>query len=196
MLGAHLNGAQRPRLAPVNGIGRSARPQKAAWRSVAVSKPARRTPPLAAIAEPQQMKVESPDTVLKCVRALQFLAVDATNTAGSGHPGAPMALAPAAYILWNEYMKFNPKNPGLFNRDRFVLSNGHASMLQYGLLHLFGSDVFTVRPHALLSSNVDVLYDVCWTHRAVRLGDTTGIGCAQMRRSTFDQQAARSSRLI
>jgi transketolase len=83
--------------------------------------------------------------VEKCVRALQFLAVDATNQAGSGHPGAPMALAPAAYILWNEYMKFNPKNPGLFNRDRFVLSNGHASMLQYGLLHLCGSETFTVR---------------------------------------------------
>jgi transketolase len=56
-----------------------------------------------------------------------------------------MALAPAAYVLFNEYMRFNIKNPSLFNRDRFVLSNGHASMLQYGVLHLCGSNVFTVR---------------------------------------------------
>lgn len=97
---------------------------------------------------------------MMCVRALQFLAVDATNKAGSGHPGAPMGMAGAAYVLWNEYMRFNPKNPGLFNRDRFVLSNGHASMLQYGLLHLCGSDQFTVRSDlhiCELARTIDVL---------------------------------------
>jgi transketolase len=59
----------------------------------------------------------------------------------SGHPGAPMGLAPLAHVLWKNFMRFNPKNPKWFNRDRFVLSNGHACVLQYSLLHMFGYDV-------------------------------------------------------
>ena len=115
-----------------------------------------------AVAEPQPVEKVTGDVVEKCIRSLQFLAVDATNSAASGHPGAPMALAPAAYVLFNEYMKFNPKNPGLFNRDRFVLSNGHASMLQYGILHLCGSDTFTVRPLLLrLFSDVRLPHVAC-----------------------------------
>ena len=82
--------------------------------------------PARAIAEPQAAETVSPEVAMMCVRAIQFLAVDATNKAGSGHPGAPMGMAGVAYVLWNEYMRFNPKNPGLVNRDRFVLSNGHA----------------------------------------------------------------------
>lgn len=67
--------------------------------------------------------------------------MDAVQKANSGHPGTPMALAPAAYTLWMNHLKFNPKNPGWRNRDRFVLSNGHASMLQYAMLYLTGYDL-------------------------------------------------------
>lgn len=69
--------------------------------------------------------------------------VDATFTANSGHPGAPMGMAPVAHILFNKFMSFNPQNPKWLNRDRFVLSNGHGCMLQYALLHLFGYKVST-----------------------------------------------------
>lgn len=67
--------------------------------------------------------------------------VDATFQANSGHPGAPMGMAPVAHVLFNKFMTFNPKNPDWVNRDRFVLSNGHGCMLQYALLHLFGYEV-------------------------------------------------------
>src|SRR5438552_3461435 len=64
------------------------------------------------------------------------LAMDAVEKAKSGHPGTPMALAPVAYTLWQEFLRFDCEDPNWLNRDRFVLSNGHASMLLYGLLHL------------------------------------------------------------
>lgn len=76
-----------------------------------------------------------------CINTIRTLAVDATFKANSGHPGAPMGMAPVAHILFNKFMKFNPKNPSWLNRDRFVLSNGHGCMLQYALLHLFGYDL-------------------------------------------------------
>ncbi|EFX01534.1 transketolase [Grosmannia clavigera kw1407] len=72
------------------------------------------------------------------VNTIRVLAADATAHANSGHPGAPMGMAPVAHVLFNRIMKFNPKNPKWLNRDRFVLSNGHACMLQYALLHLYG----------------------------------------------------------
>ncbi|CAG8417472.1 unnamed protein product [Penicillium salamii] len=72
------------------------------------------------------------------INSIRTLAVDATFNANSGHPGAPMGMAPMAYVLFNKFMNFNPKNPEWVNRDRFVLSNGHGCMLQYALLHLFG----------------------------------------------------------
>ncbi|KAH0545147.1 Transketolase [Glutinoglossum americanum] len=72
------------------------------------------------------------------INTIRVLAVDATFTANSGHPGAPMGLAPTAHVLFNKFMDFNPKNPKWLNRDRFVLSNGHGCMLHYALLHLFG----------------------------------------------------------
>lgn len=72
------------------------------------------------------------------VNTIRVLAADATANSNSGHPGAPMGMAPIAHVLWNQFMKFNPKNPDWLNRDRFVLSNGHGCMLQYSLLHLFG----------------------------------------------------------
>ena len=73
-----------------------------------------------------------------CINTIRALSMDAVQKANSGHPGAPMGLAPAAYILWTRVMKHNPENPGWLDRDRFVLSAGHASMLLYSLLHLSG----------------------------------------------------------
>ncbi len=77
----------------------------------------------------------------KSINTIRCLAIDAVEKANSGHPGTPMALAPAAYVLWMEHLKYNPRNPKWFNRDRFVLSNGHASILQYAVLHLVGYDI-------------------------------------------------------
>ena len=73
--------------------------------------------------------------------AIRFLAIDAVQAANSGHPGMPMGMADIAEVLWNDYLNHNPNNPKWFNRDRFVLSNGHGSMLQYALLHLSGYDL-------------------------------------------------------
>ncbi|MDE2249271.1 MAG: transketolase, partial [Xanthomonadaceae bacterium] len=73
--------------------------------------------------------------------AVRALAMDAVEAAKSGHPGMPMGMADLAEVLWNDFLRFNPANPKWFNRDRFVLSNGHGSMLQYALLHLTGFDL-------------------------------------------------------
>jgi transketolase len=73
-----------------------------------------------------------------CINTVRSLAMDAVERARSGHPGTPMALAPAAYVLWSRLMRYSPRHPEWFDRDRFVLSNGHASMLLYSLLHLTG----------------------------------------------------------
>ncbi|KAK2729546.1 transketolase [Colletotrichum kahawae] len=95
------------------------------------------------------------DNDWKAINTIRLLAVDATFNSNSGHPGAPMGMAPVAHVLFNKFMKFNPKNPKWANRDRFVLSshlrrtheltnpssNGHGCMLQYALLHLFGYGV-------------------------------------------------------
>ena len=76
-----------------------------------------------------------------CVNTVRFLAVDAVQKANSGHPGLPMGAAPMAYVLWTRYLKHNPADPDWFDRDRFVLSAGHGSMLLYGLLYLTGYDL-------------------------------------------------------
>ncbi|WP_137885904.1 transketolase [Pseudomonas sp. 2FE] len=73
--------------------------------------------------------------------AIRALSMDAVQKANSGHPGAPMGMADIAEVLWRDYLKHNPSNPEFADRDRFVLSNGHGSMLQYSLLHLTGYDV-------------------------------------------------------
>src|ERR687897_1734572 len=70
------------------------------------------------------------------INTIRTLSIDAVQAAKSGHPGAPMALAPAAYCLWQRFLRYDPEDPRWPNRDRFVLSNGHASMLLYSLLHL------------------------------------------------------------
>ncbi|KAI3971361.1 hypothetical protein MKX01_008205 [Papaver californicum] len=89
--------------------------------------------------------LEKTDTALvdKSVNTIRFLAIDAVEKANSGHPGLPMGCAPMGHILYDETMRYNPKNPYWFNRDRFVLSAGHGCMLQYALLHLAGYDSVT-----------------------------------------------------
>jgi transketolase len=79
-----------------------------------------------------------------CINSIRFLAIDAVEKAKSGHPGLPMGAAPMAFVLWDKFMRFNPKNPQWINRDRFVLSAGHGCMLQYALMHLFGYDSVSI----------------------------------------------------
>ena len=86
------------------------------------------TKPNAALSEIDKLSIDT----------LRTLAIDAVQKANSGHAGAPMALAPVAYTLWNRYLRYDPAHPHWPNRDRFVLSAGHASMLLYGLIHLAG----------------------------------------------------------
>ncbi|MSP21737.1 MAG: transketolase [Dehalococcoidia bacterium] len=76
-----------------------------------------------------------------CVNTIRALAMDAVQQAGSGHPGTAMGLAPVAYALWTRVLRYNPANPGWPDRDRFILSAGHASILQYSMLHLTGYDL-------------------------------------------------------
>ena len=73
--------------------------------------------------------------------AIRFLAMDAVQQANSGHPGMPMGMAEIAVALWANHYNHNPANPNWINRDRFVISNGHGSMLHYALLHLTGYDL-------------------------------------------------------
>src|SRR2546422_1480072 len=76
-----------------------------------------------------------------CINTIRTLSLDAVQKAESGHPGLPLGAAPMAYVLWTRFLRHNPKNPKWENRDRFVLSAGHGSMLLYSLLHLTGYDL-------------------------------------------------------
>src|SRR5690349_832520 len=78
---------------------------------------------------------------LMLANALRVLSMDAVQKANSGHPGMPMGMADIAEVLWNDFLRHNPRNPNWPNRDRFILSNGHGCMLQYALLHLTGYDL-------------------------------------------------------
>jgi transketolase len=80
----------------------------------------------------------SPKTLANAIRALSM---DAVQKAKSGHPGAPMGMADIAQVLYSEFLQHNPQNPNWPNRDRFIMSNGHGSMLPYSLLHLSGYDI-------------------------------------------------------
>ena len=75
------------------------------------------------------------------VDTLKFLSIDAIEKANSGHPGLPMGAADFAFVLWSRFLKFDPKNPHWPDRDRFILSGGHGSMLLYSLLHVSGFDL-------------------------------------------------------
>ena len=83
----------------------------------------------------------TPISERRLANAIRTLAFEAVQKANSGHPGAPMGMADIAEVLWRKFLKHNPTDPNWLNRDRFVLSNGHGSMLQYALLHLTGYDV-------------------------------------------------------
>ncbi len=80
------------------------------------------------------------DLDLLCVNTIRFLSVDTVEKANSGHPGLPLDAAPMAYVLWSKIMRYNPKNPEWYDRDRFILSAGHGSALLYSMLHLTGYD--------------------------------------------------------
>ena len=87
------------------------------------------------------MTTLTPDLRERIENTIRFLTVDAVHRANSGHVGAPMALAGVAFELWDQHLRFDPTDPAWPLRDRFVLSNGHASMLLYSLLHLYGYDL-------------------------------------------------------
>ncbi|MFW2405709.1 MAG: hypothetical protein ACN4GT_13140, partial [Gammaproteobacteria bacterium] len=87
------------------------------------------TTPTTAVSRPERIELAN---------ALRALAMDAVQAAKSGHPGMPMGMADIAEVLWNDFLKHDPSDPTWPDRDRFVLSNGHGSMLLYGLLHLSG----------------------------------------------------------
>ncbi|MDZ4700088.1 MAG: transketolase [Rhodothermales bacterium] len=89
----------------------------------------------------QELAVQTTTLTQDAINTIRFLAVDAVQKADSGHPGLPMGAAPMAYVLWQEVLKHNPANPKWVDRDRFVLSAGHGSMLLYSLLHLTGYDL-------------------------------------------------------
>jgi transketolase len=93
------------------------------------------------LATAAQIKVNRSDLDQTCINAIRVLTIDAVQKANSGHCGLPMGMAPAAYLLYTRFMRHNPKNPGWFGRDRFVLSCGHGSMLLYSLLYLTGYDL-------------------------------------------------------
>ena len=87
------------------------------------------------------------------INTIRTLSIDAIEKANSGHPGLPMGAAPMAYTLWTKHMHHNPSNPQWFNRDRFVLSAGHGSMLLYSLLHL-GAMVFQWRKSRISDNGI------------------------------------------
>ena len=87
------------------------------------------------------MNTPTPEFARQMANAIRMLAVDAVEKAKSGHPGAPMGMADIAEVLWNRHLRHNPANPHWPDRDRFVLTNGHGSMLIYALLHLTGYDL-------------------------------------------------------
>src|SRR5678809_268833 len=87
---------------------------------------------------PVQKENLNPELDQLCINTIRALTLDAVQKAESGHPGLPLGAAPMAYVLWTRFLQHNPADPDWFNRDRFVLSAGHGSMLIYSLLHLFG----------------------------------------------------------
>src|ERR1043166_9736092 len=87
---------------------------------------------------PPNVAHDGPALDILAINTIRTLCMDAVQAANSGHPGSPMGMAPTAYVLWQRFLRYDPDNPIWGNRDRFVLSAGHASMLLYALLHLTG----------------------------------------------------------
>src|ERR687895_2861854 len=90
---------------------------------------------------PVQKENSNPELDQLCINTIRALSLDAVQKANSGHPGLPLGAAPMAYVLWTKFLRHNPRNPKWQNRDRFLLSAGHGSMLIYSLLHLTGYDL-------------------------------------------------------
>src|SRR5438093_2079055 len=90
---------------------------------------------------PVQQENPNPELDQLCINTIRTLSLDAVQKAESSHPGLPLGAAPMAYVLWTRFLRHNPKNPKWENRDRFLLSAGHGSMLLYSLLHLTGYDL-------------------------------------------------------
>src|SRR6478735_10917784 len=102
------------------------------------------SPPMRPSTAPDSQAVPTPASradAQQMANAIRALSMDAVQQANSGHPGAPMGMADIAVALWGRHLRHNPADPGWFDRDRFVLSNGHGSMLIYSLLHLTGYDL-------------------------------------------------------
>ena len=125
--------------------GRVLRTPAPAGRALSAAASRRQRVVRAAAVETLEGKAAAGELLEKSVNTIRFLAIDAVEKANSGHPGLPMGCAPMGHILYDEVMRYNPKNPYWFNRDRFVLSAGHGCMLQYALLHLAGYDSVKVR---------------------------------------------------
>jgi transketolase len=126
--------SRRPDASPV-GEGASSDPSAGAPASSPTAAPLD-VPETAA-----PLELPDPGTLRLSIDAVRALSMDAVQKASSGHPGAPMGLAPAGYLLWRHHLRHNPANPQWADRDRFVLSAGHASMLVYSMLHLSGYDL-------------------------------------------------------
>src|ERR1700746_1302860 len=102
----------------------------------------------------EQVVVTGKQLETLCINTIRTLAIDAVQQANSGHPGAPMGLAPVTYCLWQQFLRYDPADPTWWNRDRFVLSNGHASMLLYAMLNL--AEVRQVGPDGKVSRELSV----------------------------------------
>lgn len=135
-------------------------------------------------------KAFSKDFEEKCINTIRFLAVDAVQKANSGHPGMPMEAAALAYVLWTRVMHYNPANPQWINRDRFVLSAGHGSMLLYAMLHLTGYDLSLdeLKNFRQWKSKTpghpeyDISYGIETTTGPLGQGFATGVGMAMAER--------------
>ena len=141
-----------------------------------------------------------------CVNTIRFLSIDAVQKANSGHPGLPMGAAPMAYELWTRFLKHNPSNPLWADRDRFVLSAGHGSMLLYSLLHLTGYREMTIEqirnfrqwgsitpghPERLPAAGPVTFGRVRLGRRAMAVRNTAGVRPGPCRVSTFQRTRGR-----
>jgi len=131
-----------------------------------------------------------------CVNTIRTLAMDAVQEANSGHPGTPMALAPVVYCLWQRFLRFDPDHPIWPNRDRFVLSAGHASMLLYALLHLTGVKAVNPRYETLGNLSVtleDIKRSGSWTANAPATRNTVGRRASKQPRGPWARDWRRAS---